>query len=259
MYASNLSSPKDLSKNSVKFIKSLQIKKYRLERKSFLIEGAKNVRVLLASDYEVKIVVGTPAFIEAHRALLVSNTIEIFQAHQKLLASLGTFQTNNAALAVASFKKNKPLTVAKHEYGLVLDAIRDPGNLGTILRIADWYGILKIICSEDTVDVYNPKVLHASMGTFTRVRLYYTDLAHYLSNATVPIIGAFMEGENIHRTKFPLEGLIAIGNESQGISPTITPYIAKKVCIPLYGHVASLNAAVATAVICDNWRRQTSI
>ena len=202
-------------------------------------------------------IVGTPVFLEAHRTLLVSDTIEIFQAHQKLLTSLGTFQTNNAALAVASFKENKPLTLAKHEYGLVLDAIRDPGNLGTILRIADWYGIFKIICSKDTVDVYNPKVLQASMGTFTRVHVYYTDLAHYLRSTTVPIVGAFIEGEDIHCTKFPPKGLIVIGNESQGISPTITPYIEKKVCIPLYGHGTSLNAAVATAVICDNWRRQT--
>ncbi|MCG8340356.1 MAG: RNA methyltransferase, partial [Cytophagales bacterium] len=133
MCASNLNSPKDLSRSLVKFIKSLQIKKYRLEEKSFLIEGAKNVKALLASDYDVQIVVGTPAFIEAHRALLVSDTIEIFRANQKLLASLGTFQTNNAALAVASFQENKLLTIAKQEYGLVLDAIRDPGNLGTIL------------------------------------------------------------------------------------------------------------------------------
>ena len=245
-----------LSKAKIKFIKSLRLKKYRLQAHAFVVEGAKNVALLLASDYEVQLVVGTAAFWASHGTWLAHCAIEPFQVGEALLASLGVFQGNQGALAVARTKPNNPVKVTNKAYGLVLDGIQDPGNLGTILRIADWYGMAAVICSMSTVELYNPKVLHASMGSFTRVKVYYVDLPSYLSKAQVPIVGTFTAGENIHHASLPLEGLVVIGNEAQGISQELMPYIQQRVSIPSYGCAESLNAAMATAVVCDNLRRR---
>lgn len=248
-----------LARSQIKFIKSLRFKKYRLQEKAFVIEGTKNVKLLLQSDYEVKLVAGTAEFFALHHALLAHRNVEIFQVGKALLADLGAFQCNQAALAVAGTKPNNAITVDNHEYGLVLDDIQDPGNLGSILRIADWYGISHVICSINTVERYNPKVLHASMGSFTHVNVYYVDLLSYLSKTILPIIGTFMVGENIHHTAPCSGGLVVIGNETRGISEEIMPYIQQKVKIPKYGHAESLNAAMATAVVCDNLRRRSHL
>lgn len=245
----------NLPRSKLKFIKSLRLKKYRFQENAFAIEGAKHVKLLLESDYEVQMVVGTAEFLALHSTPLAHRAIETFQVSQDLLASLGVFQSNNAALAVARTKPNKPITVTNKGYGLVLDDIRDPGNLGTIIRIAEWYGIAAIICSTSTVELYNPKVLHASMGSFTSLKVYYVDLPSYLSKAQVPILGTFTSGKSIHHASLPSGGLIVIGNETRGISEALIPYIQQQVSIPCYGCAESLNAAIATAVVCDNLRR----
>ncbi|MEM7055771.1 MAG: RNA methyltransferase [Bacteroidota bacterium] len=237
----------------------MRLKKYRLQSNAFAIEGAKNIKLLLESDYKVQMVVGTADFLASYSTLLAQRTVETFQVGQHLLASLGVFQRNNTALAIAHTKANKPITVTDKEYGLVLDDIRDPGNLGTITRIADWYGITTIICSPSTVELYNPKVLHASMGSFTRVKVYYVDLPSYLSKAQVPIVGTFTSGAPIHHTALPAGGLVVIGNETRGISEELMPYIQQQISIPRYGYAESLNAAIATAVVCDNLRRKYPI
>src|SRR5690606_21001183 len=161
-------------------------------------------------------------------------------------------QENNAALAVAAIPSNKTFSIDINKYTLVLDGINDPGNLGTIIRIADWYKLAGIICSMNTVELYNPKVLHASMGSFIHVNIYYTHLASYLSQLELPILGTFTDGQNIHdpQTKWPPAGLILIGNESKGISQELMPYIQQRISIPKYGQAESLNAAIATAIIC---------
>eukprot|EP01132_Coremiostelium_polycephalum_P002940 gene2940-3666_t len=249
------------SKNHIKFIKSLRLKKYRLQEKKFVLEGAKNVTLLLASNYHVDMLVATSHFLDEHQSLLQQHNLPIFQIEQETLSNLGTFQENNAALAVATIPANQPIDISAHQYGLVLDGINDPGNLGTILRVADWYGISTVICSPSTVELYNPKVLHASMGSFMHTKVYYTDLPTYLSQTTLPIIGTFTQGENIHHPKmsWPLGGLLVIGNESHGISKTILPYIQQKVSIPRYGQAESLNAALATAIICDHVMRASTL
>src|SRR5690606_15106813 len=136
---------------------------------------------------------------------------------------------------------------------------RDPGNLGTIIRIADWYGIKKLIFSEETADIYNPKVLNASMGSFTRISFFYTDLEEYLRGIPFPVYGAFLEGENLHRKNFKPEGIILMGNESNGISGKLASLVTDKLTIPPFGQAESLNVAVATAVICDNFRRNSNL
>lgn len=241
-----------LSKATIKFIKSLQVKKYRKQEQCFVIEGGKSVEELLASDFEVVNVLGTAEFLSETKAPLRGDVLEVTE---KILETLGEFQSNRTALAIAKIKPNLPIQVSASEYGLVLDDIRDPGNLGTIIRTADWYGISRIIVSPETADFYNAKVISATMGSFTRVQLYYTDLTAYLSGCDLPVYGAFLEGKNVHSVAFKSGGLIVIGSESHGISAEVERFITEKITIPRFGAGESLNAGVAAAVICDNIRR----
>ena len=244
-----------LSKATIKFIKSLQVKKYRKQEQCFLIEGAKSVHELLASDFEIVMLVGTAEFLSGIKMPVTGDVIAV---NENQLEGLGEFQTNRSAVAVARLKPNIPVTPRPGEFALVLDDIRDPGNLGTIIRTADWYGIQKIVCSHETADFYNPKVISATMGSFTRVQVYYTALTEYLSNSHHPVYGAFLEGRDVHEVNFSSGGFVVIGSEAHGISPAIEPLITEKITIPRYGRAESLNAAIATAIICDNLRRSAA-
>lgn len=249
-----------LSKNVVKYLNSLQLKKYRQEHGSFLVEGAKSVVELLASDFEIEMLVATDAFYKENTQKFDKQPFRVEIATPDELNRVGTLQTNDAALAVVKTKPNDFLYAEKQEYVLVLDNIRDPGNLGTIIRIADWYGITKIICSPTTTDWYNPKVIAAGKGSFTRVRGYYTELDIYLEKVKsteqgTRIYGTFLEGKNIHQTTFAEAGYIVMGNESNGISPIVETFITQKITIPRFGSAESLNVGIAAAVVLDNWRR----
>ncbi|WP_338237137.1 RNA methyltransferase [Persicobacter diffluens] len=247
---------KELSKRVSKLIKSLQIKKYRKQEQLFFVEGAKNTSEILTNGYEVQLVVGTASFLKGIKDLLENHPrCEIFVADEQQLSALGTFATNNAGIAVARQNISANITLAQDEFALVLDDVRDPGNLGTIIRIADWYGIKKIIASPNTADFYNPKVLNASMGSFARVEFQYTDLVPYLQHQSLPVYGALLEGDNIYHENFDQGGFIIMGNESVGISEAVKPLISHKIHIPRVGGAESLNVAIATAVICDNIRR----
>ena len=241
-----------LSKAKIKFIKSLQLKKYRKQEQCFVVQGAKSVQELLDSDFEVTLLVATHAFLD--NATLSGNA-EIIVVTNKALADLGEFQSNDAALAVARTKPNDAFAVQPDEFALVLDDIRDPGNLGTIIRTADWYGIRKIIASPETADLYNPKVISATMGSFIRTKMYATELEPYLAGVRSPVFGAYLDGSNVHQHDFGSGGLILIGNESRGISDALEKYVTQKITIPRYGEAESLNAAIATGIICDNIRR----
>jgi TrmH family RNA methyltransferase len=244
-----------LSKARIKFIKSLQLKKYRKQEQCFVVEGGKSVQELLKSDFEVDQLLVTTTFREQNNAALKGFKGEMLEVTPTDLALAGEYSTNDAALAVVKVKPNQQTTVKGDEFILMLDDIRDPGNLGTIIRIADWYGIKKIVASEETADVYNSKVIQSSMGSFTRVHIFYTDLAQYLPTINLPVYGAFLDGENVHTINFGLGGVIAIGNEANGISQEVEKFVTKRITIPRFGPAESLNAAIATAVICDNVRR----
>jgi RNA methyltransferase, TrmH family len=240
-----------LSKAKIKFIKSLQIKKYRKQEQCFIVQGAKSVQELISSDFEVLMVLGTEEFLSTtknYRGESIPVTI-------KELELISEFESNESAVAVAKMKENTPVLVSPGEFALVLDDIRDPGNLGTIIRTADWYGINKVIASPDTTDLYSPKVIGATMGSFLRVNLYYTDLGQFLSTSAGKVFGAYLDGEDIHQMSFQDGGLILIGNESRGISASLERFVTHKMTIPRYGQAESLNAAIATAIICDNVRR----
>lgn len=241
-----------LSKAKIKFVKSLQIKKYRKQEQCFVVEGAKSVQELMNSDFEVIMLLGTKEFLSEKNP---GGTTEVIEVTPKELDGIGEFQSNDAGLAVARMKSNRSISVNPNEFALVLDDIRDPGNLGTIIRTADWYGIQKIIASEETADFYNSKVITSTMGSFTRVNVFYTELASYFAEHRVRVFGAYLEGLDVHRLDFGKSGLILLGNESRGISSDLDRFVTDKITIPRYGLAESLNAAVATAIICDNVRR----
>jgi TrmH family RNA methyltransferase len=239
-------------KNQIKYINSLQQKKFRLEHQSFVVEGAKSVLELLKSDFEIELLFITKSFFDENEALLSNFSMIVTLVDETELEKVGSFSSNNAALAVVKTKENIELLVNEAEFALILDDIRDPGNLGTIIRVADWYGIAKIICSNQTVDFYNPKVINATMGSFTRILLYYTDLEEFIKKQTVNIYGTLLDGENIHRINFTEAGFIVIGNEASGISDKINQFLTHKITIPRFGGAESLNAGIATAVVLDN-------
>ena len=243
------------TKNQAKLIKSLDEKKNRIETGMFLVEGEKSVSEVLDSDFEIDLLLTTTEFFDkcGQKIREKSKAYEI--VNQFELEKVGTFATNDAAIAVVKQKTNKTAEIKNNEVVIALDEIKDPGNLGTIIRIADWYGIKNIIASKNTVDFYNPKVITATKGSFTRVNMFYTDLNDFLSKIKLPIFGAFLNGENIHETKFPASGILVMGNESNGVSEEIEKQITKKITIPAYGKAESLNVAIATAIILDNWKR----
>jgi len=244
-----------LTKSKIKLIKSLQEKKYRNEYGLFLVEGEKSVKELLESDFKIDYVLSTNDFYTENSKLIESKGIEHDIVEKGEIEKASSLLTNDSALAVVFQKENKPFLINSDEIVLVLDDVRDPGNLGTIIRIADWYGIKKIVASESTVDQYNNKTISATKGSFTRVQMFYTDLEKLLKNTKVPILGTFMTGENIHSFNFPKGGILVMGNESNGISKNIEKFISTKITIPSFGETESLNVAIATAVIVDNWKR----
>ena len=236
-----------------KVIKALQQKKIRQETKKFLVEGTKNVAELLRSNYVIDNLYITAEFKTAYAEILGKHKIAAQTVDAAELKAFGTLEHNDGALAIARQKEpRKP----KSTDGtiLALDDIRDPGNLGTLIRIADWYGLRDIVCSANCVDWHNPKVIAASMGSFTRVNGYYTDLPAFLREQKMPVLGGFLEGTSVHTFKFPASGILVIGSESHGISREVAKCITQKITIPRIGSAESLNAAVASAIILDRWK-----
>lgn len=240
-----------VSKSKLKFIKSLQVKKYRKQEQSFVVEGAKSVAELLDSDFVVTWLAASENFLFQNENLIRARNIEAVSASERELEQLGSFQTNNAAVALAKMKANT-MPDLKDGFCLILDDLRDPGNVGTIIRTADWYGIENVIASEETADFYNPKTISATMGSFCRMNVFYTDLPSFISGNSLPVFGAFMDGADVHKVDFGKRGAIVIGNESNGISNPLSTLIKHRVTIPKLGKAESLNAAIATGIILDN-------
>ena len=248
-----------ITRQTIKLIKSLHQKKYRYQYRLFLVEGTKSVLELLPSALTIKTLVATEVFLRKHKDLLSKQLPDnqLFEVDERTLSSLSSFKNNNAALAVVQLPAVLPDRPAAGEYTLALDDVRDPGNVGTIIRVADWYGIRQLVCSPETTDVYAPKVISASMGSFLRVKVVYTDLVAYLRQVAVPVYGAVLDrGSNIHqRSPGDVGGVILLGNESSGIHPSLAPYISEYIHIPRYGQAESLNVGVAAAILCDNFTR----
>ncbi|MBA4319007.1 MAG: RNA methyltransferase [Flavobacterium sp.] len=247
------------TKNQAKLIKSLNEKKNRVLLGLFLVEGEKSVLEVLNSDFEIDFVLTTEKFFEKYGKKIRERSKSYEIVNQFDLEKVGTFETNDSAIAIVKQYINKSFDIKKDAIVLVLDEIKDPGNLGTIIRTADWYGIKNIVASKETVDFYNPKVITATKGSFTRVNIYYTDLKDFLSKQKSPVLGAFLNGKNIHKIQFPSGGILVMGNESNGISKEIENFVTNKITIPAYGKAESLNVTVATAIILDNWLNQSTL
>ncbi|MFV0564970.1 MAG: TrmH family RNA methyltransferase [Flavobacteriaceae bacterium] len=238
-----------LSKNQIKLITSLKHKKFRQQHGLFVAEGKKTITELLRSVLKLNTLYTTEPFkSNAKTEVLIS---------EKDLARISFLKTPNTALAVFEIPQPKPIDC--NSLIVALDDVRDPGNLGTIIRLCDWFGIAHLVCSPNTADCYNPKVVQASMGSITRVNIVYANLAHFLKETNKPVYGAFMDGENIYGTNLPKEGILVMGNEANGISKTIEALVNHRVSIPRFGllqQTESLNVATATAILLSEFKRR---
>lgn len=249
-----------LSKNKIKYIQSLKDKKYRDEYRTFVVEGDKMVAELLGI-MKCQLLIATADFIQTIFSEQ-ANIEEIVEVSKSELSKASFLKNPQQALGVFYQPHyNLDTNELKHQLSLALDCIQDPGNLGTIIRLADWYGIENIICSTDTVDIYNPKVVQATMGALARVKVHYVDLYAYLKNTErIPLYGTFLDGNNMYEQELTQTGIIVMGNEGNGISSTIEALITNKLFIPTYPQdretSESLNVAIATAIICTEFRRR---
>lgn len=237
-----------VTKNQIKLVVNLKQKKYRTQHALFVVEGEKLVKELLQADVEpLKIFVdGTWKGSGLGETELVSGAI---------LKQMSSLKQPNGVLGV--FYMPKPLKTEVSDWVVALDAVRDPGNLGTIIRLCDWFGIRELVCSMDTVDCYNPKVLQATMGSIARVNIVYAPLPEFLKNAEQPIFGAFMDGEPVYGRELPAKGILVMGNEANGISDEVGAWVTERISIPQFGGetAESLNVATATAILLNEIRR----
>jgi TrmH family RNA methyltransferase len=248
-----------LSKSQISLLKSLQQKKVRKTHGLFLAEGIKSITEFINSDYKIDTLYHTPAFVP--KLLNLSQKINFVETSATDLAKFSSLTTPQEVIALIKIPAWPALQTQnlQQSFSIVLDGIQDPGNLGTIIRTADWFGIKNIICSDDTVDAYNPKVVQATMGSLSRIHVHYTDLPKLLQDINIPIFGALLDGENIYKTNFGKQGLIVMGNEGNGIRPEIQALIQKPITIPLSGKAESLNVAIATAVFCSEIARSNYV
>ena len=241
-----------ISKNNIKLIKSLKVKKYRLREKRFIVEGAKNVLELITSDYNIDLILCTDEFMQTHSKFFSDFSVVIVD--RKLLEELGTFESNDTCLAVAHSKEYDATDIDFDSPIFVLDGINDPGNLGTIIRTLDWFGFNQIMCSKDSAELYNPKVVNSTMGSFTRVRVFYMDLSEFLKTYDKPIYGAEMNGSSLYETTIESPSAIVMGSESHGISEPVKGLLSNSITIPRVGAAESLNIAIATGIIANHLR-----
>jgi TrmH family RNA methyltransferase len=239
-----------VSKNQIKLITSLQQKKYRNIEKLFIAEGTKVIQELLQSNFELEHLYTTK---EDFNEITSANRTIVSESDLKKISALSSINT-----CLGLFRVPESKTIQEEGLLVALDDIRDPGNMGTILRLCDWFGVKEVVCSKTTVDIYNPKVIQATMGSISRVNVNYVDLNSFLENTSLPVFGTFMEGKNIYNQKLPKEGIIVMGNEANGISSTIEKIVSDRLSIPRFGSLQqteSLNVATATAIVLSEFKR----
>lgn len=239
-----------VSKNQIKTITGLQQKKYRRDQKMFFAEGIKVVQELLDSDFKLHHLYTTQALFKG----IAQDKITVVTPDE--LKKISVLTTPQACLALFTIPDDKPLV--NSGLTVALDDVRDPGNLGTIIRLCDWFGISQLVCSEQCVDAYNPKVVQATMGSLARVNVVYTNLSDYLAETKQPVFGTFMDGANIYKETLPQDGIIIMGNEAKGISEETEKWCTQRIAIPRFGNLQqteSLNVATATAIILSEFRR----
>lgn len=239
-----------LSKSQIKLITSLRQKKFRLQHQLFFAEGLKTITELLKSNFKLRHLYTTTLNFEVSDVLVSVIT-------EPELQKISVLKTPNTALAL--FEIPNENAVDFDNLVVALDNIRDPGNLGTIIRLCDWFGITDLICNTETVDCYNPKVIQATMGSISRVNVVYKDLNTILSEKEILSFGAFMNGENVYDTALSSKGVLVLGNEANGINNELEALISKRLSIPRFGNLQeteSLNVANATAILLSEFKRR---
>ncbi|SKB73748.1 RNA methyltransferase, TrmH family [Salegentibacter holothuriorum] len=239
-----------VSKSQIKLITSLAQKKYRYKHGLFVAEGFKTINELINSKFSL------------NRLFTISadfgvDSSKVQKLDEKELKKISFLKTPQTALALFEIPEEE--IVQEESLILALDGIRDPGNLGTIIRLCDWFGIKNLVCSNDSVDCFNPKVVQATMGSLARVNISYCELKMYLEKSDLPVYGAFMEGENIYKAEVFKNGILVMGNEANGISAEIEALINEKISIPRFGELnetESLNVATATAILLSEFKRK---
>lgn len=252
-----------ISKSQISFLKSLHQKKYRKEHRLFIVEGDKLCDEFILSEQKIKQI-----YLLDHKRvkyedllLKISKKIEIVVLKPDEMSKISNLSTASDVLLLVEMPDDINISEVRIDYKteliLMLDGVKDPGNMGTIIRIADWYGIPYIICSEDCVELYNPKVVQSTMGSMLRTKLIYTDLTNYLTSIQkINVYGALLEGENIYTHKEKMRGVLLMGSESHGISEALKSQITHPITIPSWGNAESLNVAVATAILCSEAKRR---
>ena len=240
-----------VTKAEISLVRSLADKRSRLENGLFVIEGRKMVEEALASGFSVRKVYGTDEFASLAGCETVS---------RKVIERMSSLRTPQGILALVEIPSYDLPRSAEKQLILALDGVQDPGNMGTIIRIADWFGIVDVVCSPGSADCFNPKVVQATMGAILRVRVHYTALPQWLASVSAPVYGTFLEGEDIYRAQLTAQGVIVLGNEGGGISAQAAQAVTRKLYIPPYpageGSGESLNVATAAAIVCSEFRRR---
>lgn len=239
-----------LSKNQLKLINCLQQKKCRIKNNLFIVEGVKGVNEFLNSNVSLHKLFCTKDFKHQELGDLVQEISE------QELKKISNYTTPNEVLGIFEIPEETKLN--NEVFTIVLDGVNDPGNLGTIIRLCDWFGVKQLVCSKDTVDCYNPKVVQSTMGSLTRVSIIYTELKSFISETSLPVYSAMMAGENVYESRLPQEAIIVMGNEANGVSLEIDTLIKNKLTIPKFGEdqkTESLNVATATAILLSEFKR----
>ncbi len=245
-----------LSKAQISLITSLQHKKFRTTHGLFIVEGIKSVTEFVHSSYKVQKIFATDQ--ACAKLLKIPQSIKPIALSENDFNKISALKSPQGALALVEIPERQDLDLEslKNRHTLVLDGVQDPGNLGTIIRTAEWFGIEQIVCSQDTVDAYNPKVVQATMGSLARVKLHYTAIDELIQQQEIPTYGALLEGKSIYDIDFGSQGFIIMGNEGNGIRPELIPSIKTAVTIPRIGLAESLNVAVATTIFCSEIARR---
>ena len=239
-----------ISNSELKYIQSFAHKKHWAEESVFIVEGPKMLEELLASNWVIRKIIALPDWVQSQGAL----PAELVEVDEIMLERLSLLQTPNKVMAIVEKKKEEQPLLYKDHSTLLLDGIQDPGNLGTIIRTADWFGLEQIVVSADTASCFNPKVIQSTMGSILRVEVIVADLEALIQSSKMPIYGAVLEGKSIQTTELAKEGIVVIGNESKGIRSPLLSMITHPITIPKYGAAESLNAAVATGIILAKWQ-----
>jgi TrmH family RNA methyltransferase len=250
-----------LSRNQAKHIHSLKLPKFRQEHGQFVAEGLKLAEELLESNYKISEVFALAPWLEKHESALIRKGIRFFEVDEIELGKISQLVTPNEVLMLVEIPDEPGDELLLPDLTLFLDRIQDPGNLGTIIRTADWFGIGLVVCSSGCADIYNPKVIQSTMGSITRVKVVERNGNEFLSGQAgkAVVFGAVAGGKNVYGADLRFPAVVVIGNESKGISNDLLPLIGEQIGIPPFsGKAESLNAAVATAVICSEFRRRQS-